>query len=288
MVQARKTAFSLVELLVVVAVLSVLAGLLAPALRHAKLQACQIQNRTNQKSIVSALYYYAVDNRDRFPPSMATIGNRGPFWGWWEPTTIITHRENNPLHEHRSISSYLGNYISGPEIFFCPNSPENYPYTQEAWTAGDAWNNPETRENHDYLFGSYSFYWGYVGYSPQSKFQGPRKISRRGKESTLLVSDTLAYDNWREEGAFISCEMFNKTGVTERRARSCAYWHCLKNDDNTSLDSLGLRLQGGFVDGHVESYFATETTPVQVSSTSNGCTPNMKYGTFFIPTSSLH
>ena len=288
MVGTRKEAFTLIELLIVIAILGVLVGLLVPALQKAKVQARQLRGTGNQKSIVSALHYYALDHRGRFPPSTATMGPRGSYWNWLEPTTVTTYYEKQPLHAHRSLSGFLYNYIDDPKVLYCPNVPEEYPYMQEAWEAGDDWDNPETGRIFDPLFGSYSFYWGYLGHTSGSTFQGPRTTWRSRGERTLLVSDTFAYDNWRCPDAFISCEKFRQGGDVPRAAVSSGYWYCLENDGSTSLNSLKIRLQGGFVDGHVESYSTAKVTPMQISITSNGSMPNKVYGTFYLPISSLY
>ncbi len=288
MVCARKQAFTLIELLIVIAILVVLVGLLVPALQQAKDRARQLRGTGHQKRIVSGLHYYALDHGGRFPPSAATIGSRGSSWSWVEPTTMITYYERQPLHAHRSMSGYLYNYIDDPKALYCPNVPEVYPYMAEAWEAGDNWDNPETERVFDPLFGSYSFYWGYIGSTGGSPFRGPRTTWHSRGESTLLVSDTLAYDNWRCQGAYISCEKFQQAGNVPRSALSSGYWYRLEDDGSVTLDTLDIRLRGGFVDGHVEKYTTGHVTPLQISITSDGSMPNPVYGTFYLPMSSSY
>jgi len=45
---------------------------------------------------------------------------------------------------HRSISAYLRSYIKDATVMFSPSAPRQYDYLQEAWDAGDDWDNPET------------------------------------------------------------------------------------------------------------------------------------------------
>ena len=60
-------AFSLVELLVVIAVIAILAALLLPALTQAKERARQAQCASNLRQIVLSTLLYVDDHDDRFP-----------------------------------------------------------------------------------------------------------------------------------------------------------------------------------------------------------------------------
>ena len=113
------TAFTLVELLVVVAVIAVLAGLLIPALSAAKARALRIACLSNVKQFGLAFQLYAQDNRDRVLPNMD-----GPFlplgqtWveGWLGlPGPDCT----NILLLQRSL---VGQYLRTAKVWECPSS----------------------------------------------------------------------------------------------------------------------------------------------------------------------
>ena len=63
----RALGFTLVELLVVMAVIVILAGLLLPALGSAKQKAKAISCLNNEKQLALACQVYADDSNDRFP-----------------------------------------------------------------------------------------------------------------------------------------------------------------------------------------------------------------------------
>src|SRR6266496_6601099 len=63
----NETGFTLVELLVVIAVIAILAGLLWPALARAKQKAIQAGCLSNMKQISHALQMYLDDNTDVLP-----------------------------------------------------------------------------------------------------------------------------------------------------------------------------------------------------------------------------
>src|ERR1019366_5528182 len=60
--------FTLLELLVVIAVISILASLLLPAISRSKLAATTISCLNNEKELGLALEMYADDNNDHYPP----------------------------------------------------------------------------------------------------------------------------------------------------------------------------------------------------------------------------
>src|SRR5665213_305711 len=79
-------AFSLMELLVVMAVMATMAALMLPALSKAKHQIIAASCLNNQKQLANAFHMYAQDNSDRIV-QMADYGTganilpAGGFWG---------------------------------------------------------------------------------------------------------------------------------------------------------------------------------------------------------------
>src|SRR2546427_2447185 len=65
----RQSGFSLTELLAVIAVIGVLAGLLLPALSKARSQARRIECTNNQRQLFLIWMMYAGDHNDALPPN---------------------------------------------------------------------------------------------------------------------------------------------------------------------------------------------------------------------------
>src|SRR5438045_2418898 len=69
--------FTLVELLIVIAIIAILAGLLLPALARAKTKAQGIKCLGNLKQLQLGWLMYADDNGGRLPPQIVTNGEGG-------------------------------------------------------------------------------------------------------------------------------------------------------------------------------------------------------------------
>jgi prepilin-type N-terminal cleavage/methylation domain-containing protein len=286
--------FTLVEVLVVISIILVLMGILLPILDKARRQSRVLLCVNNQRRIVAALSCYALDNHGFYPESMATItfGTIGTSWHWQEPT-MMTACKPRPLFTHRSVSAYLRSYIAEASTLFCPNAPRKYKYLEKVWEAGDDWDNPETSFSSDSVFGTYCFYWNYVGFlgDGEAPFRGPQDTL--GGQSELLVSDYFGYDHHRSPDSYGSCERFGGATVTFGTEASSAYWSLLNSDGNIALDTLNIKLHAGFTDGHVESFTSSEVVPMKVSTTSDGSVPypdgvGLGPGDFYLPENGLH
>lgn len=259
-----RTGFTLIELLVVLSIISILMATLIPALGKVRQQARQIVGMGNMREIVGAVNSFADDNHGRYPPSVAALGV-GDHWNWQEPTYLTAYRKRS-ASVRRSVSAYLHCYIADADIMFCPNAPVKYRRLQQAWDAGEEWNNPDIAPLPEAMLGTYCLYWGYTGYlgEEQSLFRGPTSAARGPRESRILVTDYLGYGHFRSPNAYGSCERFRHGGVAQGSDISSAFWSRPGRPTTGELDSLNVKLHAGYVDGHVESYLPAETVPMRV------------------------
>jgi len=192
----------------------------------------------------------------------------------------------------RSVSAYLRPYIPDAGTIFCPSAPQRYEFLQDAWDAGDDWDNPRTPLVPDPVSGTYCLYWNYIGYLPDRRyfFRGPRDTAGGPRRSRLLVSDYFGYDHHRSPSCYGSCEKFSGAAITEGTVLSSAYWSVFSDDGSSKP---GIKLRAGYTDGHVDIYSGTETVTMKVIidpetgepyPSGDGSGP----GDFFLPRSALH
>ena len=276
--------FTLIELLTVMFIMSVLIGIFLPVLSKARRQARTIVGANNQRQIVQAIGFFASDNEQKYPESVATIGLNGNR-SWQAPTVLTTIESPGP---HRAMSEYLRSYIRDASIMFCPNAPRQYKYLQQAWDAGDRWNNPDTWYPRDWVKGTYCFYWNYTGLLDRGRlFIGPQNIFDKQGHSRLLVSCYFGYNCYRSPNAYGSCEKFKAASITPEQMVSSAYWSRLKSD-NVVPETINIRLSAAYTDGHVESFKASETVPMQVIKNRQFNRPyTFGPGVFYLPKNGL-
>ncbi len=119
--------FTLVEMLVVIAVLGILAALLLPTISRSKARALQTQCLSQTKQLALALQMYTQDNSDSMP--WPNWGRK--FQGWlYTPIGGLPPDPSNPP-EAVYAGGTLWNYIKSVKIYWCPTDYTNTPYFPE-------------------------------------------------------------------------------------------------------------------------------------------------------------
>ena len=127
----QQSAFTLVELLVTIAIIGVLVGLLLPAIQASRESARRMQCQSNLMHVAMALQEYQLAN-EVYPPGV--IEEKGPIrntpvgyhHGWLTHLLVYLDQENLDNHIDRSISVYDPKNAPAaaqqPPVFCCPSS----------------------------------------------------------------------------------------------------------------------------------------------------------------------
>lgn len=172
-------AFSLVELLVVIAVIAILAALLLPSMARAKARAQEAVCVNNLKQINLGIHMYAADNADTLPSSPGVTGGliTTNHWG---------------LFYKRLVIGYLGLQAipsAQDKVFACPADQFFYDFPSLSY---------EPQSYHDQSLTDYSSY-GFNGangspLNPQNPgVFGRKQSSIKDSSRTLLVAEIPAY-----------------------------------------------------------------------------------------------
>jgi prepilin-type N-terminal cleavage/methylation domain-containing protein len=116
--------FTLVELLVVIAVIAILMGLLLPAIQRVREAANRTQCANNLKQIGLALYHYANNNDATLPPS-AWAPPDSPVLGASWAVVVLPYLEQDNLYKTWDLNASYYDQSSQARltplsIYFCP------------------------------------------------------------------------------------------------------------------------------------------------------------------------
>jgi prepilin-type N-terminal cleavage/methylation domain-containing protein len=109
-------AFTLVELLVVIAIIAVLIALLMPALSEARQNANRSVCLSNIRQLAIAFIMYANDNRGYFPNSSASNNENPSDWIYYQSNRVLSQS---------AIVQYVGGTFN-PSVFRCPSDDWTY------------------------------------------------------------------------------------------------------------------------------------------------------------------
>ena len=121
-------AFTLIELLTVVAIIALLVGILLPSLAMAREEARQVICLTRVKGQLLAVHMYAADFDSQIPVGPhAPMTLPGPVTG--PPFNLVASNQLwiGYLRQYNSHGVLLRGYLEQPEAFFCPGDDSTDP-----------------------------------------------------------------------------------------------------------------------------------------------------------------
>ena len=200
----RRGGFTLVELLVVVAIIALLASILGPSLRRAMVLTRRSVCATQLHHQGTACAEYAGDGHKFYPPSV-TVGH-WPFGG----LTTVAGEPDKPAAQ---AVLYVQGYLTEPAMIYCPSATVGSAITEYHHWRPENWN---------HTFTGYPFWGPYW-----SQAAGLDELLARtplSKGDTILMTDLSVTADWwwrsnHQDGAGESTGgniLFNHGGVKWR------------------------------------------------------------------------
>lgn len=232
--RSSRSAFTLLELLVVIGIITILLAITIPVLAGARREGMTVSCGTRLRELGNALQMYANDYDGRLMPaaywSFSTIGT-GPVAYWWG-----TNEAPVVDHEKGFVWPYLQSHLDGNGVFECPEQPWGS-YTPQ----GAAQSVTSTYGyNGYYLSPEYTPGWGF-------------QIANRPWQSVSTVRDPARVFAFGDAAIDLgAAKPTNNALLDPPRLFSGSYWSANPNP-TTSFRHMN-RAQFVHVEGHVATY----------------------------------
>lgn len=131
--------FSLIELIVVLAVATILTGLLLPAMSKLRENVNRVVCSSNMRQVGMGVSMFVDDHNDRLPGSVNLIDRHN---GPWRPQELMAvhHGEGSDGWDGLGRIFALG-YCTAPQCFYCPSHRGDHPIERYS----EQWQNPGGR-----------------------------------------------------------------------------------------------------------------------------------------------
>ena len=186
--QTRSSAFTLVELLVVISIVALLIALLLPAIKQARETARVATCLSNQHQISLALHTYAAENRD-MGPAYREDGTDcpNPSWSAFNDWSLVLYGGKRLSGEWPNRPRKLNEYVSSVDLFRCPSNTYG-------WNAYDGWGT-------SYFFNSNWYGNGYRAIpstlgGPPWVLYGKRFNTFKDPSRQIMVGDAAMMYSW--------------------------------------------------------------------------------------------
>lgn len=169
----QRNGFTLLELLVVVAILAVLLAFLLPAVQKVRGAAARMQSSSNKRQLLLAIHHFTSVHNERVP--VLNGDYRGPNPNQSVHGAILPYIEHGVLH-HKFYNEYLpdGTRNYHIRIFLSPADPS---------LTGEWWRDYSTGANASYAVNAYAFQYGF---SLAASYTD-------GLSNTLMLGEHYAY-----------------------------------------------------------------------------------------------
>jgi prepilin-type N-terminal cleavage/methylation domain-containing protein/prepilin-type processing-associated H-X9-DG protein len=263
----RRSAFSLIELLVVIGIIAILIAVLLPALTRARLAANTLACKSNLRQLVQATQMFANEHGGYLPKAE---NNMGPvMMGWNQPRGTRWEFAENMASWEWALMKYLN---KNRGVFICPADSgqrvrHNWNDTSSAATLGGE------DGKLDNVVGSYRYNWSneILGGNPldynATEFIAPKLNQLKPAEQAIIYMDGLGshadqigtpnnenFVNVKTWDGRYNIMPTNPWNVAYRR-----HSRSLKPTYNDPYAMKSAQANYAFMDGHVDTLTYTET-----------------------------